>query len=151
MKRFDASAERRYELSILAVMYSVVELHLTVFCAILPRLGYKLLIDWIRENRHRRVSGSVRQGRTIGNFGNQDLNGEGVPLNNLLPHNVKGNNRASNHGLFNEEVYNGRQYNNIPYNQTPSNNRQYGYRHFNERGYEEVADRHRTFQPRTIE
>lgn len=132
-------------------MYSVVELHVAIFCAILPRLGYTIFINWIRGNRHGRVSGSVRQGRTIGNFGNRDLNGEGIPLSNILPHNVEDNNRASDYRLYDEEEYNGRQYNNIPYNETLSNNRYYGHRPFNARGYEEVADRHRTFQSRTIE
>ena len=132
-------------------MCSVVELHLAIFCAILPRLGYTILIDWIRENKHSRISGIERQRRTIGNPAIQGFNGEGVPLNNIPTHNVEDNNRASDHRLYEEGEYNGRQNYNLPHNDMLFNNRQYGYRPYNDRGHEDMADYHRPFQARTIE
>ncbi|KAL8823859.1 MAG: hypothetical protein Q9191_005490 [Dirinaria sp. TL-2023a] len=81
-KRFDASAEYRYELSILAVMYSVIEAHLAVFCAILPRLGYRMFFAWIGENRQRRVSGPDLRIHTLG-FTNAGRDGESIQLDQM--------------------------------------------------------------------
>lgn len=140
-KRFGASAESRYELSILAVMFSIVELHLAIICTILPRLGYTTFIAWIRQNQHERESGSVRQGRTIGNFKLPNFNGEGVPLKIEPTHDVESDNRRSDQRTYEEREYDGRQYHNLPHNDMKYNNR----------NHEDIADHHRPFRPRTIE
>ena len=127
-KRFDASAERRYELSILAVMCSVAELHLSIIFALLPRLGYTAFVSWIQENKQRRVSGRARQERTIGNPGVRNYSGEGVPLNLLS-----------------------RQYNDVPYHNGIFNNGQEGQPLYDDGANNDMASYHRPFQARIIE
>ena len=66
-KRFRASAGDRYELAILAVMCSVIEANLTIICANLPTLGYKVFSDWFGRHVYGGVyAGDLRQ-LTIGN------------------------------------------------------------------------------------
>ena len=66
-QRFHASAEDRYVLSIVAVMCSVVEANLTIICANLPTLGYKVFFDRVRRNRYGGVYAEGLRRLTIGN------------------------------------------------------------------------------------
>ena len=66
-KRFRAPAGDRYELAILAVMCSVIEANLTIICANLPTLGYRVFSDWFARHVYGGVyAGDLRQ-LTIGN------------------------------------------------------------------------------------
>lgn len=65
-KRFNASAEDRYELSIKAVMCSVIEANLAIFCANIPTLGYQLFLSWFRTHKYGDFSGESRRVMTIG-------------------------------------------------------------------------------------
>ena len=66
-KRFHAPAEDRYILAIVAVMCSVVEANLTIICANLPTLGYKVFFDRVRRNRYGGVYAEGLRRLTIGN------------------------------------------------------------------------------------
>ena len=141
-KRFGASAEYRYELSIQAVMYSVIEAHLAVFCAILPRLGYKMFFARIAENRRRRVSGPDLRELTLG-FTPPAQDGESLPLNDMANCDARKNDTA--YGL-----YRNRQYNNRPHNDSAYNDGLYGYGPHKDR-CQEIAELSPTPLARTVE
>lgn len=66
-RRFGAPAGDRYEWSIKAVMYSVMEANFAVICANLPALGYKLVSNWKHKNdKSRSARGRIGRGLTTG-------------------------------------------------------------------------------------
>lgn len=68
-------------------MCSVVEANLTIICANLPTLGYKLFFDWVRRIRYGGVNAEDLRRLTIGN-GLDPINyGEaGTELDNIAGH-----------------------------------------------------------------
>ena len=65
--RFGASAEERYQLSIIAVACSVIEANLTIICTNLPTLGYKVFFDWVKDYKYGQVNAEGLRQLTIGN------------------------------------------------------------------------------------
>lgn len=86
-KRFGASAEDRYELSILAVMCSVIEANLTITCANLPTLSYRLLFDWFERNMYGGVRAERLRQLAIGNGPNPvNVRGGDIELDDIAEH-----------------------------------------------------------------
>ena len=99
-KRFGASSEVRYELSILAVMCSVIEANLNIICTNLPTLGYKVFSDWFERHMYGGVyAGALRQ-LTIGNGPTPVHVREDIELHDIAEHHRRDEDRVIDSSTF---------------------------------------------------
>ena len=118
-QRFHAPAERRYGLSIQAVMYSVIETHLAIICAILPRLGYTLLVDYIKTNQKKRPTPRIRRGETIGNFQRRGFHGENYEMEGEVNNNIRDQDAVNDNMLHEDGDRNNTHYQDGLFNDQP--------------------------------
>ena len=68
-------------------MCSVVEANLTIICANLPTLGYRLFVDWFERKLHGGIRAERLRQFTIGNGPNPvNSREEDIELNNIAEH-----------------------------------------------------------------
>ena len=94
-KRFGASAEDRYQLAIIAVACSFFEANLTIICANLPTLGYKVFFDWVQDYKYGEVNAEGLRQLTIGNGPNPSRVGGGdIEFGDIAEHHRRYQDRA---------------------------------------------------------